>query len=199
MCRRQKKRLLLSIFAAALLLFAAAFFYLQKSEPRKTKGSKIGKYKNLKIRVMEPREVSEEEALHLMQSICKETQTEPTEEMKELIFTAMMEEQLYETQMEKREAVLREIWQRSSFPDGLDDPEETLLLAVYDKAGLKLTENEKLRGMQKLQEVFGAASAEELQKFLSPKEQLRIIKKEKTYEYLLENNRFIPVSSAPLS
>lgn len=198
MCRKQRKRLLLSILAA-VLLFAAVFLRISQSGTQETKLCKIGRYKNLRIPICKQREISAEEAQNMLQSICEEMQTEPTEELKEMIFQSVIQERIYETEMGKREAVLREICQHSTMPDGLDNPEETVLLAVYEQAGLKLTEDERIRGMQNLQEVFGAASAEELQKFLSPKEQLRIIKKEKTYEYLLKNNRFITVPSAPLS
>lgn len=96
-------------------------------------------------------------------------------------------------EMEKRRAVLFEIFKHSTMSDEVEDPEETLLLTVYKKEGLTLTEEEKRKGINNLQDVFGAADEEELGHFLSADEVLRIIKKEKTYEYLLENNRFVTV------
>lgn len=159
----------------------------------------VGKYKNLEITVSEQKEISAEEVENMMESLCEQTGMAQTEELEQMIFQAFAEERIYESEMEKRQTVLREILKSSTIPENAENPEETLLLSVYEKEGLTLTEEEKSQGVRKLQEVFGAASAEELKKFLSEEEQLRIIKKEKTYEYLLQNNHFVTASSAPQS
>lgn len=198
MNRIQKRRAFLKWFMAAAIFFVGAVFLL-RGQRQKTEFCALGKYRNLEVSVSEQREISGEEVKNMMQSLCEERGTERTKELEEMIFQAFVQERLYEAETEKRRAVLRKILKNSKISQDVENPEETLLLAVYEKAGLTLTEREKSEGIRKLQEVFGAASAEELEEFLSAEEQLRIIKKEKTYEYLLKNNHFVTVPAVPLS
>lgn len=200
MYRRQKRRVSLKCFLAASAVIFIAFVILIPGKEKKESGlCTVGKYKNLEITVSEQKEISAEEVENMMESLCEQTGMAQTEELEQMIFQAFAEERIYESEMEKRQTVLREILKSSTIPENAENPEETLLLSVYEKEGLTLTEEEKSQGVRKLQEVFGAASAEELKKFLSEEEQLRIIKKEKTYEYLLQNNHFVTASSAPQS
>lgn len=198
MYRIQKKRLILSIAAVSLLLFAAVSL-LQTKKSYGTERCRVGKYKNLEVLISDPGEISDAEVKNMVQTISEQTGKPQTEEMEQVIFQALIQERLYAAETEKRRAVLREILKSSTIPQTVENPEEMLLLAVYDKEGLTLTEEEKSRGLDNLQQVFGVVSAEELEHFISPEEQLRIIKKEKTYEYLLKNNRFVVVPAAPLS
>lgn len=197
MCRRQKRRGNLKWFLAASAVSFIAFAVLIPGEGKKeSEVCTVGKYKNLEIMVSEQKEISAEEVENMMESLCEQTGMDQTEDLEQMIFLAFAEERVYESETEKRQAVLREILKSSTIPENTENPEETLLLALYEKEGLTLTEEEKSQGVMKLQEVFGAASVEELKKFLSEEEQLRIIKKEKTYEYLLQNNHFVTASSA---
>lgn len=194
MCRIQKKRVLLKWFCGLTAVGLLIGICLALKDNQKKSGlCRIGKYKNLEIPLSERKELTEEERKKRAESLCEQTGIEQTEENRKKIVQALVQEQIYEMEMEKRRAVLFEIFKHSTMSDEVEDPEETLLLTVYKKEGLTLTEEEKRKGINNLQDVFGAADEEELGHFLSADEVLRIIKKEKTYEYLLENNRFVTV------
>lgn len=184
--------------AAAVVLTAGFFLIWHGKYPAKDV-CRLGKYQQLVIWIPEQEEISDAEVKHMVQSVCEQTGEQATKELEKVVAGALRQERLYETEVEKRRRVLHEIYEKSTVSGETEDVGETLLLAVYEKAGLTLTEEEKNEGIKNLQDVFGVSSKAELARFLSGEEQLRAIKKEKTYKYLLENNRFVTVPAADIS
>lgn len=211
-----KPKKFLKIAAAALVasvLLAAGGGYRKKPAVQ-TDICKIEKYQNLQIPISRQKTYSGQEVENLSRTIrmelgnpaseedylrCTDGRCRSEKEFLQLVQSALLEEQRYEAELEKREGVLRAVLRESTFSGETDDREETVLLAIYEQEGLKLTKKEIDAGSTQLQQVFGAASLAELSCFLAEEEQLRIIKKEKTYEYLLENNHFVTVADLPVS
>lgn len=213
MCRLRKKLLLRTAGVCAAAITVGLVFMcgtdIREDPVIQNEICIIERYKNLEIPVRERKGYSAEKIEGLTESVLEQLDHPQTKEqflqrtagtcssrkeLLELVSQSLAEEEIYEAENEKRQGVLRAILGRSRFQETVEDREEAVLLSIYEKEGLTLTEEEREAGMEELKKVFGAESAEKLNEFLNTEEQLRIIKKEKTYEYLLENNHFVNVS-----
>lgn len=210
MYRRQRKRIPEIMGIIVIVLLAAVWTAYKRPAIQKTT-CVIKNYKNLEVpiskRTVSLTENTEDMAENLLECAGNPQKTEDflrctggkcknREEFQKMIFMSLAEEENYIREIEMRQGVLREILKISQFSEDVEDKETMILLAVYEKENLCLTEKEIEEGIRSLQEVFGVSSGKELECFLDKEEQLRIIKKEKTYEYLLENNEFVPVSES---
>lgn len=187
-----KRRSLKVILCFAGLLAVALILCIRKQPELSNDTVTIQKYRNLRINVSRQPDVTLEEAAEAAKQLENETGLRiPAENIGEYMRNVLLEEQKYELEMQKRQGILRELLKNTSFHTEVEDKEEAVLGAIYEEEKLFLTETEKQKGIDMLKDVFGADTKEELSGYLSEEEQLKIIEKEKTYEYLLKNNRFI--------
>ncbi|MGN0334819.1 MAG: hypothetical protein ACI4DV_04040 [Lachnospiraceae bacterium] len=203
----RKSNYLPGILGAGCLILLCVFFSSGFRTGRVTAGkSKICRYDNLKVVIPKPETVTEEDAVRVVQTLLEDSDVLWTEEvcrertegncssLEELqvyVYEAMQEEVRYEILNAKRKGVLREILKASGWKESPADQEESVLLEIFEAEGMELSEDEISRGLENLQGVYGVETPAELEEFLTEEDQMDIMKKEKVYEYLLENNTFV--------
>ncbi len=175
-----------------------------------TDDCRIREYRDMEIWIPAEETADEEEAERMLEMLVedsgivwtKEVCLERTEgkcssieEVKAFLYTALQEEIRYEQLQAKREGVLNALLKRTTWKTEVSDQEEAVLLAVYEKEQMSLSAEELAEGRAQLCNVYGAESSEQLKEYLSETQQTEIIKKEKVYEYLLENNTFLSLGS----
>lgn len=177
--------------AVTLIMFV--FLITGRNHPKiSTSRLEISDYKNMKLEIPSV-EMPESIQISKMAEQLLDTgeNGDSLENLEQFLRKGFQEEVLYEEWYLKRQAVLEQLLENTTWKVSVKDPELEVLLAVYEEAGLEVSETELEQGKKLLMSVFGVETEEALQCYLSTEAQINVIKKEKAYEYLLENNTFL--------